>query len=103
MADWEIQGALATAAKCPNIVMKLGGLGRKTVGKDWLKREVPGWSEELGHRRPRLLDRRLASVMGGTGRKTLFMLETFTTSPDTQNGNGRIRTIELEVPGAGWP
>ena len=45
----------------------------------------------------------IACALGGPGRKTLFMLESFQSSPDSQRGNGRIRTIEVEAPGAGWP
>ena len=41
----------------------------------------------------------IACALGGSERKTLFMLETFATSPDSQSGNGRIRTVEVEVPG----
>ncbi|MBM3946032.1 MAG: SMP-30/gluconolactonase/LRE family protein [SAR202 cluster bacterium] len=49
-------------------------------------------------------DRRgIACALGGPGRKTLFLLESFKTSPDSQKGNGRIRTVEVDVGGAGWP
>lgn len=47
--------------------------------------------------------RGIACALGGPGRKTLFLLESFSTSPDSQKGNGRIRAIEVDVPGAGWP
>ena len=45
----------------------------------------------------------IACALGGPGRKTLFMLESFTSSPDSQSGNGRIRSVEVDVPGSGWP
>ena len=35
----------------------------------------------------------IACALGGPGRKTLFMLEAFMTSPGSQSGNGRIRTV----------
>ena len=54
LAAW--RRGVAAVAKCPNIVMKLGGLGRKTVGKDWLKREVPVGSEELAESLAPLMD-----------------------------------------------
>ena len=45
----------------------------------------------------------IACALGGPGRKTLFMLESFQASPDSQAGNGRIRIVEVETPGGGWP
>ena len=45
LAEWH--RGVATVARCPNIVMKLGGLGGKTVGEPWSSREVPLGSEEL--------------------------------------------------------
>jgi sugar lactone lactonase YvrE len=49
-------------------------------------------------------DRRaIACALGGPGRKTLFLLESFKISPDSQSGNGRIRCVEVDAPGAGWP
>jgi sugar lactone lactonase YvrE len=46
-----------------------------------------------------------ACMLGGPERKTLFLLEAATLDPSkrTVRGNGRIRTVEVEVPGAGWP
>ena len=45
LTEW--RKGVAAVAICPNIVMKLGGLGRKTVGEHWAEREVPVGSEEL--------------------------------------------------------
>ena len=45
----------------------------------------------------------IACALGGPGRKTLFMLESFQSAPDSQPGNGRIRIVEVDTPGAGWP
>ena len=38
---------VATVAQCPNIVMKLGGVGQVRYGYDWPERQVPIGSEEL--------------------------------------------------------
>ena len=38
---------IATLAKCPNVVMKLGGIGQPRYGFDWHTRESPIGSEEL--------------------------------------------------------
>jgi len=45
LADW--RRGIATAASCPNIVLKLGGVGQKRFGYDWLARAKPIGSEEL--------------------------------------------------------
>ena len=45
LAEW--RRGVATVAKCPNIVMKLGGVGQARYGFDWSRREVPVGSEEL--------------------------------------------------------
>ena len=45
----------------------------------------------------------IACALGGPDRKTLFMLESFQSAPDSQPGNGRIRIVEVDTPGAGWP
>jgi predicted TIM-barrel fold metal-dependent hydrolase len=45
LAEW--QRGVATVAKCPNIIMKLGGVGQARYGFDWSRREVPIGSEEL--------------------------------------------------------
>ena len=38
---------IAAVAACPNVTMKLGGMGMPRFGYDWHKREVPIGSEEL--------------------------------------------------------
>lgn len=38
---------VAAAAACPNVLMKLGGLGQPRVGFGWERREKPPGSEEL--------------------------------------------------------
>jgi len=38
---------VAAAAKCPNIIMKLGGAGQARYGYDWAGRDIPVGSEEL--------------------------------------------------------
>ncbi len=45
MAEW--RRGIAAAAACPNIVMKLGGIGMPRIGFDWHKRETPVGSEEI--------------------------------------------------------
>ena len=45
LAEW--RRGVATAAKCPNIIMKLGGVGQARYGYDWAGRDVPVGSEEL--------------------------------------------------------
>jgi predicted TIM-barrel fold metal-dependent hydrolase len=45
LAEW--RKGVATAAKCPNIIMKLGGVGQARYGYDWAGRDVPVGSEEL--------------------------------------------------------
>ena len=45
LADW--RRGIAAAAACPNVVLKLGGVGQKRFGYDWLRRETPIGSEEL--------------------------------------------------------
>jgi len=45
-----------------------------------------------------------ACMLGGPERRTLFLLEAFSMRPEQSiPGNGRIRTVEVDVPGAGWP
>ena len=63
---------------------------------------------EGGEVRDRIqLERRggFACTLGGPKRSTLFLLEAFASNPARIRGrdNGRIRTVEVEVPGAGWP
>ena len=45
LAEW--RRGVATVAQCPNIVMKLGGVGQARYGFDWSRRAVPIGSEEL--------------------------------------------------------
>jgi predicted TIM-barrel fold metal-dependent hydrolase len=45
LADW--RRGIAAAAACPNIVLKLGGVGQKRFGFDWHARAKPIGSEEL--------------------------------------------------------
>jgi predicted TIM-barrel fold metal-dependent hydrolase len=45
LADW--RRGIAAVAACPNIVLKLGGVGQKRFGYDWLARAKPIGSEEL--------------------------------------------------------
>ncbi len=45
LADW--RRGIATVAACPNVVLKLGGVGQKRFGFDWLSREKPIGSEAL--------------------------------------------------------
>jgi sugar lactone lactonase YvrE len=45
-----------------------------------------------------------ACALGGDDRRTLFMLEAFSSRPkDAVVGNARIRCVEVDVPGAGRP
>ncbi len=41
------RNGIDAAAECPNIVMKLGGVGMPRIGFDWHTRETPIGSEEL--------------------------------------------------------
>ena len=45
MANW--RSGIAAVAACPNIVMKLGGIGMPRCGFDWHERSKPIGSEEL--------------------------------------------------------
>lgn len=45
LADW--RRGIAAVAACPNVVLKLGGVGQKRFGFDWFQREKPVGSEEL--------------------------------------------------------
>ena len=45
MATW--RSGIAAAASCPNVVIKLGGIGMPRVGFDWHLRDTPIGSEEL--------------------------------------------------------
>ena len=45
MAEW--RRGIASVAACPNIVMKLGGIGMPRIGFDWHERETPVGSEEI--------------------------------------------------------
>ena len=45
MATWRT--GIAAAASCPNVVIKLGGIGMPRVGFDWHLRDTPIGSEEL--------------------------------------------------------
>lgn len=45
LADW--RRGIAVAAACPNVVLKLGGVGQKRFGYDWFTRAQPIGSEEL--------------------------------------------------------
>ena len=47
LADW--RRGIANAASCPNIVLKLGGVGQKRFGYDWHTRAKPIGSEELAN------------------------------------------------------
>ena len=54
------------------------------------------------------LERRggFACALGGPERRTLFMLEAFPAGNSARvrgRDSGQIRTVEVEVPGAGWP
>jgi L-fuconolactonase len=45
LADW--RRGIAAVAACPNVVLKLGGVGQKRFGFDWATRAKPIGSEEL--------------------------------------------------------
>jgi predicted TIM-barrel fold metal-dependent hydrolase len=45
MANW--RRGIAAVAECPNVVMKLGGIGMPRTGFDWHTRQKPIGSEEL--------------------------------------------------------
>ena len=45
LATW--RRGIAAVAACPNVVMKLGGLGMPRLGFDWHTRHKPIGSEEL--------------------------------------------------------
>jgi predicted TIM-barrel fold metal-dependent hydrolase len=45
LADW--RRGIATVAACPNVALKLGGVGQKRFGFDWATRAKPIGSEEL--------------------------------------------------------
>jgi sugar lactone lactonase YvrE len=46
----------------------------------------------------------VACMLGGPERRTLFLLEAKSIASEKGvAGNGRIRALEVDVPGAGWP
>ena len=45
LADW--RGGIADVASCPNVYVKLGGIGMPRTGFDWHERDEPAGSEEL--------------------------------------------------------
>ncbi len=45
MADWRT--AMASVAACPNVHLKLGGIGMPTIGPDWHERPEPPSSEDV--------------------------------------------------------
>ena len=45
LATW--RSGIAAVAQCPNVIIKLGGVGQPRYGFDWHTREVPIGSEEL--------------------------------------------------------
>jgi predicted TIM-barrel fold metal-dependent hydrolase len=45
LASW--RSGIATVAKCPNVNLKLGGIGMPRIGFDWSGRATPIGSEEL--------------------------------------------------------
>ncbi len=45
LATW--RGGIAAVAECPNVTLKLGGMGMPRLGFDWHARSKPAGSEEL--------------------------------------------------------
>ena len=45
LASW--RASLADVAACPNVTLKLGGIGMPTLGPDWRSRPTPPTSEDL--------------------------------------------------------
>ena len=45
LADWRT--AMASVATCPNVHLKLGGIGMPTIGPDWHDRPEPPTSEDV--------------------------------------------------------
>ena len=45
LANW--RSGIAAVAQCPNVIIKLGGVGQPRYGFDWHTRETPIGSEEL--------------------------------------------------------
>ena len=45
LATW--RSGIAAVAQCPNVIIKLGGVGQPRYGFDWHTRETPIGSEEL--------------------------------------------------------
>ena len=45
MAEW--RRGIALVAACPNVVMKLGGIGMPRMGFDWHRRDKPVGSAEI--------------------------------------------------------
>ena len=54
LAEW--RRGVARVATCPNVIMKLGGVGQTRYGFDWANREVPIGSEELAESLAPLMD-----------------------------------------------
>ena len=45
IANWKT--GISEVSECPNVVVKLGGIGMPRTGFDWHEREIPIGSEEL--------------------------------------------------------
>ena len=54
MAKW--RGGIAAVAECPNVNVKLGGIGMPRTGFDWHARSAPAGSEELAESMAPLMD-----------------------------------------------
>ena len=110
--DVEDDGSLANRRVWAELDGPPDGICLDTEGCIWVA--VPGSPgrfmrvAEGGKVRDRIdLEERggFACMLGGPERRTLFMLEAFAANPERIRGpgNGRIRTVEVAVPGTGWP
>jgi sugar lactone lactonase YvrE len=56
-------------------------------------------------RRVKVQTQAFACMLGGEGRRTLFILTAETSNPEEarQRGSGRVEVVEVDVPGAGLP
>ncbi len=63
LAQWSRN--IAVLASCPNVVLKIGGLGMRVCGYGWSTRERPASSDELAAAYAPYLERALASFGAG--------------------------------------
>lgn len=110
--DVTADGALAHRRTWAAVDFHPDGIALDAEGCIWAASPIEPWGfmrvAEGGAIRERIAvaDRGgFACALGGTDRRTLFLLEAIESSPhvNPRRGNARIRTVRVAVPGAGLP